>query len=403
MIDLIFSLTLNVIKIFFSIMAVLGLTYGGSDSSPIYIMFNVFLCVLSIILVIINIIKKRWNLNICIALFFPIIIIFLFIINILIYGTSGLVTNFFIIMMLWITSAVYIAIYYAFNDSIKNLYKWFDIQMLIMTLACIKTIFVPFIVGGKISYIAGSTYQEASYIAAFCYIINMNFLFMRSSQYSFLALISKKFNIVRYTLIPIHIICAVLSGGRGAFVAIVFYSIYIIFLNLKNKKNMLIIMGMILLLLLIYYYVSNNPTFSSRLERIFSYVNSDGLDITQTSGRDSLYIEVLEIISKKIILGYGIFSSYYVIGHLSPHNIILEILLEGGVVYLIFWLIIAIYLIKKYKDYLLSHEKNILFILITLSIVNLLFSGSYWQASFFWFVISYIGVKKSRIEKEDNQ
>ena len=74
-----------------------------------------------------------------------------------------------------------------------------------------------------------------------------------------------------------------------------------------------------------------------------------------------------------------------------PHNIFLEFLLQGGVIYLTFWIILFAKLFKKFKQLLRKDDTN--FFLIPISVfpfIQLLASGTYLESGLFWFTIAYV-------------
>ena len=141
------------------------------------------------------------------------------------------------------------------------------------------------------------------------------------------------------------------------------------------------------------YYIKNLidiPIFKSSLERVFSYLTPNGIDMSQTSGRDHVYRDAIELIKQSPIIGYGIFGFFKVYGS-YPHNFFLEILLQGGILLLFAILIIIISLIKKII-YMIKYneELRIILIIFLYPIVMLMFSGTYTSDSIFWFSISFI-------------
>ena len=111
--------------------------------------------------------------------------------------------------------------------------------------------------------------------------------------------------------------------------------------------------------------------------------------MSRTSGRDIVYATILKSISKRPIFGYGIFNSNA--SEHGAHNIFLELLLQGGIIYLLFW-IIVFYLFVRRLLLIIKYDNSNL-ILIPLSVYPftlLLFSGSYLEQPLFWFVIAYV-------------
>jgi O-antigen ligase len=125
-------------------------------------------------------------------------------------------------------------------------------------------------------------------------------------------------------------------------------------------------------------------------DRLFSYISSEGLDMSQTSNRDSVFETAMVFISDSPLWGYGLFGYYDVLGY-YPHNLFLEILLQGGAIFLVFSLwALWIMFIKLCK---MQKNNNSLYLLLPFIIypfVQLLFTGSYMETPFFWFSVMFV-------------
>lgn len=125
--------------------------------------------------------------------------------------------------------------------------------------------------------------------------------------------------------------------------------------------------------------------------RLFSYISADGIDLTQTSNRDAFYNHALLYIKESLFFGYGPFSYVKKTGDFYSHNIFLDILLHGGIVYLSIWIIIFIRFFMKLKLILKNNTNEIILLIpILSSFILLMFSGTYLEESLFWFSISYV-------------
>ena len=114
--------------------------------------------------------------------------------------------------------------------------------------------------------------------------------------------------------------------------------------------------------------------------------------------RASLASIVLNYVSNHP-LGCGFFHQFDVVqgltGHYYSHNIVLEIMMQGGYVLLI---IFALFLIRLYKKYKMLVVSDSVFLMLTpiatFTFVMLLFSGSYIQHTGFWFLVLCVLMKR---------
>src|SRR5690606_30091320 len=115
---------------------------------------------------------------------------------------------------------------------------------------------------------------------------------------------------------------------------------------LKSSSSMLkiIFSSIFIITLLVIFWpkLMEYPEFEKSFSRVFSYISSEGIEWDSTSGRNDLYEKAIEYISKSPIIGYGVFGMFSEFGF-YPHNLILEVLLQGGLVYLILILFCLFY------------------------------------------------------------
>ena len=112
----------------------------------------------------------------------------------------------------------------------------------------------------------------------------------------------------------------------------------------------------------------------------------------QTSYRDIVYNEVLIKIKDRPLLGYGMFKQMdYMKNWMYPHNFFLEVLLSGGIVYLLFILFVS-YVFYKKMIYLIGLDIShvLLLSIFGFTFVQLMLSGTYLSTPFFWFLGSYV-------------
>jgi hypothetical protein len=235
----------------------------------------------------------------------------------------------------------------------------------------------------------GATYQTFSYVSAFAFGLNLFFYFRKS--YSSFGPFSKLFF---YFIFVVTLMGVFLSGGRGGFVLVAAYLFYFSFIVFSQVKRMYIFLFFEIIIFL-YVLILFNPEFLRQIseigsfDRLFQYVNPDdlSLDWGGTSGRDEVYLNVLRYIFIKPFLGYGVYGVFNITG--TPHNLFLELLLSGGVVFLTLFLIVGFVIILPVALKLIRNN-SIVVIIGIYPLVQLLFSGSYLTNSEFWFVFSFM-------------
>ncbi|GAA3867376.1 hypothetical protein GCM10022275_16350 [Tessaracoccus defluvii] len=201
-------------------------------------------------------------------------------------------------------------------------------------------------------------------------------------------------------LLPVQVFGVLLTGARGATVAMIVGLVVLggLAMHARSKGGV----GRFFLVLAVLLSVggvglsrlSSVPTAGRVLERVFAYIGDSGVDWEGTSGRGDVYGSAFEAIDESPFFGYGLFSwgseSY-------PHNLFLELMLNGGVLYLgVSVLIIGVLMVKLLR----SPFENVVVIAFAIyPLVMLQFSGSYWTAGSFWFVLGYalvVGVQGVR-------
>jgi len=191
------------------------------------------------------------------------------------------------------------------------------------------------------------------------------------------------------------------SGARGP---TIFFSFLILVMCVSSgKKQILLFMGGLMLVLsltMIALNISKENLVVGKSARLLN-VN---LQSTSIEGRIRLFQEAWEMISEKPFLGYGIGSfSYVTTGSDNrgyPHNIMLEIWSENGILALICFAIFL--LLIFYLSYKRRHKKFVLplFFVNLFFLFNLMKSSSLTDARIFFaylgilYVMIYAGSKK---------
>ena len=295
---------------------------------------------------------------------------------------------------LWSYPAILSGIYFARKEkSLKILYKYIDIFIFISTISIMKSTIGQFVLAENFNGIAGASYQTLSYISAFSYGINLYMIINGKNNLRYSVFTGKLYKCIEYIFLFIQVFCALMSGGRGGIVLIFIYTIYYIFLYTdfrdiyKFFKLLILILISIIFIIFALELLLKNDVFKTSFDRVFQFISpAGGINWKGTSGRDIIYSEAIKEINENLMFGIGLFNmeGYY-------HNIFIDILRSGGLIYLIFVFIFAIItlmklnLINKYED-----KNKVFSVILIYPLVMLMFSGSYTTVSELWFCISFI-------------
>lgn len=179
-----------------------------------------------------------------------------------------------------------------------------------------------------------------------------------------------------------NFLCLLTAYFSHSSTAIICTILMIIFLKLlKSKKNKYFEYGKFWILLyfcITYILVSNNAF----INKIFQLLTGK----VGFTGRTILWTRAIEIIKNSPIIGYGIGMSDHLNiwgGYYSSHNTILEILLEGGIIALLIWIILilqALKCIKKNQNYII---KRMLLVAILVFLITFLMESNVHSIYFF--------------------
>lgn len=374
--------------LFFSLFAVFGLTYQGSSESSVYTLYLIASSVLTYFLFFWELIERGTFKPILVTLF-TIPIIFLFFV--LLAPSHSFVqsqSNLFFVLVLPASFVGYIA---ARTNKLDLINKGFIFAASIVFLGVLRTL--PKLVGSSVielmDVFGGGQYQAFSYFCAFSFLTILRHFFNQHNL--------KFWRYLMYIFVLLVLFSGViLSGGRGGLMVVLAGLVVFII----RKKGFIIFMKYlffisILLFVISFFLIKSDFFFSDRLiasyDRLFSFISIDGIDMEGTSGRNDFYDIAIFNISKSLYFGYGIFGLVESLGEYYPHNLFLEILLQGGLIYLLIFNTILICFLKKlYSLVKLKKDQDIILIPTIYSFVMLMFSSSYLQEPFFWFSLTYV-------------
>lgn len=396
-------MTISIFKgeLFFSIAAFLGYTYLGSDSSPIFIVLMVGIGVLNIGIGILTILKsKRIKLK---ELF-------------LLFGLPIIVFSSYIISRAMCTSVIAIQQQDQFNSFLafsfpalfcgwfiaKNKVDLFFSTLLVMLLisaGSITSILIPFISGKGFTVMGGASYQGASYYTALALGLNLYIIMFKANHTGITRGKNILIQVLLLSLLILQSIMVIIPGGRGAFVLMVTYLGLLTIKYLIDRNTIRVIFKVFFVIVLlvilgkIFQKLLENTLFLWGFNRAIAFIGPRGtLNWDGSSGRLSIYQESINLFLKSPIFGYGIYGYLPKLSYGNyPHNFFLEVLLQGGLVYLSVWSVFIWYLLKKMHLLMLHDKRNRLFLYLGIySVVMLMSSGSYLSNGIFWFLISLL-------------
>lgn len=206
---------------------------------------------------------------------------------------------------------------------------------------------------------------------------------------------NKLLTIFYFTLIVLNTFALILTTGRGPIISFILTPILFI-MSLKRKyyfsiKYLTLILAILILMLLTW---RNSPIYLRFYYRIIQ-----GLEEEDPFNRMNAVKISFIMFKERPFWGYGIGSYYsYVTGgitgiNLYPHNIILEIMAELGIIGLVIFSLFFLFIVFKIKHLLSESSSPIIDIILSLLIyffLNSLFAGDINSNKFLWCFIGLL-------------
>lgn len=252
--------------------------------------------------------------------------------------------------------------------------------------------------GGFVKTEYGLNYQTTSYLAAyatgFCIYFLLNF---RKIDWYF-PFRKKSMPIIFFILLIVNFISILVSGGRGGlilFIVLILFYLYFVVKQYKFSFKSVIFINVVILLVVFFVYksieiVSNLSLSTNGFKRIIASVEAG-----DSSGRDIIYLQALDIVKDSPILGHGLGSVFLELGFYS-HNFFIDALVETGIIGCILFSVLLVVMWNRGLKLLRIDSTNSLWLIIFLDgFVMSLFSGYYighiplYWSMFFIFCFKY--------------
>lgn len=394
---LLYLLVLFITEIYYTSVALWNLNYSSSLYRGLCLLIAVIVICVYLFDIVKNGMCKYELLMILIISFIPV----LSVLTISIFGEANSVAvNTIQNFIVRCVPAFLMGLHIAKKDGINLIIKWVDPLVIYLNVCIIKVILSEsFIttVGRRVEF-RGTNYQEFSYLCTLALGLNLFMLFYNKN--SFKIFDNKLYKVIRYLYLFLQIFGIIYGTGRGAFVLMlvyICYAPYLLFVYHKlNPKTLIIFVASTMLGIGFFTVASNISQFQYGLNKSLSLMApGGGINWGETSGRLPIYQTSIDRFVESPLFGHGVDSIFYLshTGYYS-HNIYLDLLVEGGLIYLLIFsyiLIKTIYLLYKYvkKDII----NNFVCICFLYSFVMLNFSGSYLKEACLWFTIAFVFMK----------
>ena len=393
--NIINTLVLNGPLFFFCFAALLGIRFGSEEEGGAGISYKLYMSIL-LLLGVFVFLRDFWNRRVfTLREVLPLAVLIIYMID---GYVQGYATNLVYLKMVCFSfPATCLALNMKEHNALAHMMKWLDLFLPLFALS-----FVRMVINIYLSRLEGeSTYdQNASYMIAFCFLIALFSLRYHDYYPKFSFLDKKWYRIFKYCLFPYLIVMAFFAGGRGAFVTIMVGLLFNIDLLKKLSRQTIkkillgLFFGVLLLIVFLAWFDKGGEIaefFLLSAQRITALVDFQNMDTSNaTSGRDELYADALRFFSESPVYGFGLWA-YLLKIEMFPHNIFLEIMLQGGLLFLTLFFFIMMMTYGKYRK-MLEVDKSQIFLMpfAIYAFTLLLFSSSYIFEPLFWFVLTYI-------------
>lgn len=393
------TLVLNGPLIFFSVTALMGMRFSKEEGAgSLYKIYMAILFVLGVYPLFNRFIKNQLQTK-CVL---PLFVIFVYILlgYIQLHDDAG----FFLQMVCFTLPPTCVALTMDKLGGLMGMMKWIELLLPLFAISfifMIRNMLLEKLEGDLTSYD-----QSASYYAAFLFIIVVYLLRYNKVRPKFAFMDRKWVKAVEVMLLPYFFVVCFFGGGRGAVVLLLVCLFFQIDLLKRIPISYYWKGFFILMVLTVFVYIGieklsddYSDLLHQNFNRISALIEGGHVDTSASSGRDKIWEDAFNTWTINPLFGYGLFT-YMDHFYVRPHNIFLEVMLQGGLLLLSILCYILLCAFVKYRR-MLKIDKSQIFLMpfLLYTFTELSLSGSYWFEPFFWFVLVYIysfNLKKAR-------
>lgn len=367
--------------------------FGGVHTTANFTYFNVILAVMVIVLLFYRLINKAKtrNYNLSVSKTQVLLLISVLSISMLIsyarFYPNDYMSKILSYFMILTIPAGLLGLSFSVNriESIYNKFKYINLYLtLCFALALYKGRNADI---GILNDVAGASHLLVGYTMSALFAFNL-LQFINNKK-----LLSKIFYLC---LMALNILLIVFSGSRGSLVSIMLIFLIASFKYLFNRKRIFMFVIIAFLVSGLLKVISTNQNFEFATARILSALNTSQDQSSQE--RYGLYDIAIQAFKDSPIIGNGVGSFSHEVGkYYYPHNIVLELLNDFGLIGIIVAIILFAIIFKQCKSLLKADIKyHFLVFLFINCFVQLIFSGSYLVSSQFWVISTLIWVMRKK-------
>ncbi|WP_053360968.1 O-antigen ligase family protein [Bacillus sp. FJAT-27251] len=403
--------------VFFLVLSLFNYSYAGSSESNIYILYWVIIFLLTFIVLIIyifNYIKIGRFPKLFLSNILPVLLILiLYLISFSLFGFNEngnlYYAKIFVSMCIPTFFLGYLcSIQNKENQLIDVIVKFVLFGTFILTISLYRLITENTDVS-SLDSIGGVGRLGIGYLAAHFFIVTFYiFLFYDDKKWNlYLPFFLKgKFkNLILFIMLTIQLSTVVFSGSRGPLLNLILVSLLIIIMKIR-QGNIIAFVKMITSVFLIFLFIIfmfNNFAqnfFSLSTERTLTLFQLDEDSWAGGSGREKLYPLALNMFSESPFLGSGPMGFLSESGaNMHPHNIILEVMADYGLVGLLLIILFFSFIFKRYSQKAKINTSIFLVLFLFFSsLIELQVSGTFMANARLWFFIGlgmgFINIKE---------
>lgn len=394
---LLIALSLFITVIFPIIIALFGLSYYGGEDGPYYLITVLGINILTIVYIVGYEIKHhKESRGAVFPYFIPIILAFCFLIEMALYPIGEAATTQFrndaAIAMVGIFGGAFCARYNIFDEVMKSI----ELIMLVCTISLTLSLPTLYMSGGA-TIGGGGTHQTISYIAAFSFALSY-YRVITTDKRGYHFFTTKFYSYIAFLLMALQALICIIGGGRGGAVLLVAITVLYPLYIKQRKRSIIALLSLLAIAVIGMNYIKHTEygeLLDLGIQRAFSYLDGGSIDMSQSSERDVVYSSALRIVKGSPILGYGLFHQYDVFESLTGypycHNMFIELLLQGGIIFLFIGVLVIMAFVYKTHRILFSDPNMLLLLPMFLyPMLCLQFSGTWVGEPLFWFAIVYV-------------